>query len=114
MLSCYCDFCPPKVFIEKILKARVEHKCCECRRTIHPGEIYYCDTGLWDDGWSRFKVCERCGDLRESFSELGYCWEYGTFLSDYAEWLENEGLTRPAWLQEIFDEWRGVDQSIKS
>ena len=46
-------------------KARRAHRCCECRGTIEPGEIYHYHKGIWDDGPASYKVCYDCEKLRK-------------------------------------------------
>jgi len=48
-------------------KARKEHKCCECHRTIKPGEHYQRVTGVWDHDPNTFKTCTECADLASRF-----------------------------------------------
>ncbi len=44
-------------------KARKEHKCCECRGVIQPGEHCHIFSGFWDT-WQSFKTCDDCDKLR--------------------------------------------------
>lgn len=47
-----------------IKKARVAHRCCECRREIAPGEPYEYTSGVWGDGPANFKTCLPCAEQR--------------------------------------------------
>ena len=76
MLMCECDE-GPSVFREKIVKARKEHKCCECGATINKGDEYEYTFGVWEGEASSFHTCEKCSDLRASLTELGFCITYG-------------------------------------
>ena len=89
-MSCYCDHEWPKFYIEKTVKARKQHTCCECDRTINRGEQYESITGLWDGDIKRYKTCEQCSDLRESLSDV-ICPGLGNLRDDYSEYLVNEG-----------------------
>jgi hypothetical protein len=74
----------PKVFESSRVKARREHKCCECGTAIATGDIYERDSGLWDDGYETFKTCIACADLRqEIFARSDEdCWMYGYLRDD--------------------------------
>lgn len=50
----------PTVYREDDVKARKQHKCCECGGIIQIGEIYHLHSGLWDGEWGHFKVCLDC------------------------------------------------------
>lgn len=86
---------------ERMPVARKNHKCEECGQSIKPGEVYHYHWGIFYGDPVTHKACERCGDLRSSFGALGYCYYYGSFLSDYAEWLDHDELPRPAWLRRV-------------
>jgi predicted RNA-binding Zn-ribbon protein involved in translation (DUF1610 family) len=49
-------------------KARFDHDCTGCPRTIYPGETYYehvaypNDPDLGNEGWWRIKTCFVCED----------------------------------------------------
>jgi hypothetical protein len=53
----------PSVYCCDDRKARKEHRCCECRGTIRPGEHYNYHHGIWDEP-NQFKVCPECDELR--------------------------------------------------
>lgn len=56
----------PQAYSEKQQKARKEHKCCECRGYIQPGETYQKIWGIWDGDVGNFKTCQDCQAIRES------------------------------------------------
>lgn len=59
---CYCDsYSYP--YSEERRKAKKEHKCGECGRTIKPGEKYWYATGLCEGDWFDAKVCAQCEDM---------------------------------------------------
>ena len=61
------DVFEPDLHRELWPKARKRHKCCECRKTIQPGEKYQLIEGLWDgDCWDRFKTCAECAEMRDN------------------------------------------------
>lgn len=82
-------------------RARKTYRCGECRQDIKPGDTYTRIFTVYDGSGDTHMVCERCDDLMAAFSSLGYCYYLGEFLSSYAEWLDMEGKSRPAWLNEI-------------
>lgn len=49
--TCALEFTP---------RARKEHRCDECRRTIAVGEVYYKLTGVCDGRGFTHKSCRRC------------------------------------------------------
>ncbi len=84
--DCYCDYDPPSFLCERILKARKEHRCFECRRTIVKGQPYERTAGVWNGSFSTYKICFACRTLREwvSISLPCFCWCYGNMLEDAA------------------------------
>jgi hypothetical protein len=73
----------PSVYRESFPKARKEHTCYECRRSINKGQTYHYAEGCWVGKFSRYKTCKPCDDLRH---ELRYEGEYASFgqLEDWA------------------------------
>lgn len=47
-------------FARRMRKARKEHKCAECARTIAAGETYAYDSGLTEGEFSDSKTCAHC------------------------------------------------------
>lgn len=81
--------------------ARKPYQCGECRQNIKPGDTYRRIFTVFDGSGSTHRVCERCDDLMAAFEAVGYCYYLGEFLTSYAEWLDEEGKVRPAWLNAI-------------
>lgn len=52
--------CRPEWYRESHPKARKPHKCEECRRDIHPGEVYQNVAGKWEGDVSEHKMCRHC------------------------------------------------------
>lgn len=46
-------------------KARIEHKCCQCGEVIQPGQRYSRFRGLYEWGFSTFKSCLPCEEIRQ-------------------------------------------------
>ncbi|MEX3914823.1 hypothetical protein AB4Y43_01060 [Paraburkholderia sp. BR10872] len=65
-MSCYCDIDYdelPTFYTESMVKARREHRCCECLGTISRGENYQRRSGKWEGRFECFKTCQRCIDF---------------------------------------------------
>lgn len=97
MSSCSCiydsDGYGPEASTTKIRKARKQHRCFECGRTIEPGEKYEYISGIWDGAPSSYKTCLDCLSLRDVFFCGG--WIYGEVWNEFREWLyegEIEGI----------------------
>ena len=77
MLNCNCniDFDPdqfPECFTEVMIKARKEHKCCECGDIIMPGQIYRREKGIWNGKWDCFDTCSVCSAIRDDYCSCGF------------------------------------------
>lgn len=68
----------PTIYDSRLVVARRDHKCCECRQPIKKGEVYERVKGLWDGSWSNFKTCLSCYDVwqRIHHEEIDTC-DYG-------------------------------------
>lgn len=78
LMSCDCsvsDYEPATVCVVRDVRARKQHDCGECGRTIAPGETYEHVRGLWDGDWSTHKTCLGCKRIRQHFCSDG--WLYG-------------------------------------
>ncbi len=104
MSGCGCiyireEFDKPTKEEHVLITATCEMTCCECGKTIMPGEVY--EFNLWADRrnpklftepawiqWDTFHICQDCIDLRGHF----YCgsWFLGMIIDDIVDWL-NEG-----------------------
>lgn len=89
-IDCYCDYDAPSVFSSRMVKARKQHRCDECRRRISVGERYSYVFGVWDGYPDSFHVCAHCEEIRNfvSISVPCFCWAYGNMLSDAREAIE--------------------------
>ena len=59
------DLVEPSAITRTWPKARVEHTCCECGRTIGRGEKYERVTGIWDGSASSYTTCLLCSEVRD-------------------------------------------------
>lgn len=80
----------PDTFRETKPKARKQHKCGECSRTIERGEIYSRESGIWENGPETYKTCSDCLSIRnEFFCDGGY---YGQIIDCLREHIsESDG-----------------------
>ena len=72
MNECSCVYvdagdCAGTMHSEIRRKARKQHICIECRRTIKINEMYEYAKGLYDGQWYEFKTCADCLSIRDSF-----------------------------------------------
>lgn len=65
----------PECYTSKMRKARKEHKCGECDRTIYKGEEYEYFSGIWDGQASNYKTCLGCMRLRDDLCPDGFVFE---------------------------------------
>lgn len=71
-------------------RARTEHRCTECNRTIEPGETYrfWTVVGGDADGWLTSKMCAHCWGTIELGAALTGCRRYWYW--DYVHELDVE------------------------
>jgi hypothetical protein len=62
----------PECFHSSMPKARKQHKCCECNRTIEPGERYSNESGKWEGEFRIYKTCPDCLSIRDKM----FCNDY--------------------------------------
>lgn len=58
----YCEF-----FKVKMIRAKKEHICCECKKKILPGKLYEYVFGVWGSDPSSFKTCSTCAAIRHDY-----------------------------------------------
>jgi len=69
------DESPAALYNSKMIKARKEHKCCECYSTIRPGECYENVRANWEGTWTTIKTCRTCVNVRKSLFRNGFIHE---------------------------------------
>lgn len=79
MNECFCDYDQPTFYHAAIRKARKEHQCKECWRTIKAGEKYEHVRGKWDGEVGTFDTCEHCLALKDWVKAHVpcFCFEHG-------------------------------------
>ena len=74
------------IWRERLVKARKEHKCCECGGKIQPGEQYGYAEALYDGEWTTWKRCPSCLVLAELAGTLaGECALWGLLREQVSE-----------------------------
>ena len=82
--------CMPEFFNETRPKARAAHRCCECWRTIKPGDSYVRAVGKWDGYFDTFKISTRCDRLRNKIlKKTGYAIGFGYLREAIREEIDN-------------------------
>ena len=90
--SCCYDGDGAEVYRKTNPKAKKQHKCDECGHIIQPGEVYARTFTIYEGTPDTYIACERCDDLMEAFSDVGFCLSYDGFFGDYGEWLTDCGI----------------------
>ena len=91
--GCSCDIDYDDVAViwtETHPVAHKQHKCCECRGVIQPGERYVVVRSLYDGAWSTSKVCWTCNAIRQ---DLAPCAPLGELRSELWECLGFDYVT---------------------
>lgn len=71
---CSCDHDPPEFYDVNFVKGRKPHRCCECLRQIPVGEQQEVVSGKWESGFSMFRTCMKCVDVRNNLDLE--CWAH--------------------------------------
>jgi hypothetical protein len=77
----------PDVHREAWQVARKTHTCCECNERIKAGDSYEYVFIVYDSDTSSFHTCEKCADLRDSMTAMGFCGNYGELWQDHREYV---------------------------
>ena len=73
----------------KMVTAKKDHKCIECKGVIKKGEQYEKTVGKWDGNFDTFKTCLDCLSLRREFFRGGYY--YGRIWEDFETYVDAVG-----------------------
>lgn len=77
-MECSCeidvdiDDAGPDFSSTKMLKAKIDHECIECRGVIKKGDQYEKTSGKWDGNFDSFRTCVDCLSRRKEFFRGGY------------------------------------------
>jgi hypothetical protein len=66
---CFIDLDPCEVWDERERKARKEHKCGACGKTIRVGETYLTHFSVFEGNANSEKMCFPCRDDRKQFAD---------------------------------------------
>lgn len=85
--SCSCDIDEvADVYVAKVRKARVQHKCDECFHAVLPREQYHEARMLYDGRWDTYRTCCRCMALeawvKAHIPCFNQCRTHGNLLED--------------------------------
>ncbi len=96
---CMIDGCDSwDFFSDSTKRARIEHTCDECSRTITPGEVYERAVGMMDDRWSTFKTCPHCLVTRTWLVETCSGWLFEGVLIELEEHWDEDWTYHSMWL----------------
>ena len=87
----------PQYYQEHQRKSRKIHICDECGNEIPIGKMYLECSGIWDNGWETYRLCEQCEKaLAFAMNEMHQCdllQDEGPELGNLWNWLlENQTL----------------------
>ncbi|ABS03227.1 hypothetical protein [Kineococcus radiotolerans] len=97
-------------------RARIEHRCDQCARTIPVGETYSRWEGVTGDGWHTNKACQQCDAYQRALFDEGiydedeygskcYPWLSDVDWSDFADdplWVLRRERFRQQWAGQPF------------
>lgn len=73
------------------VKARKQHRCCECRAPIAVGETHYAIVGKWDGEMMTFRqhdeCCRACRYIRDVFNRDEHPSETCIAFGDLFDWI---------------------------
>lgn len=78
----------PELYEQSEVKARIQHKCCECRNNIEIGSKYIRSKGRWGGEFYAYKTCLSCDEFRKEVGSyvggsLEVCFkELGEFIKE--------------------------------
>ncbi len=81
---------PSDVWEEKEVRARKEHTCCECGKSINPGEQYGLAKSPFDGSWSTFRRCPACLILAEMVATMSEACPLWGGLSEAVDYANEE------------------------
>lgn len=82
-------------------RARKEHRCGECRRTIPVGEQYERTSGLYDSKWDVYCTCQHCQRARLWLERECGGWVYTEVCEELIEHWQEDELYRSFWLAHV-------------
>ena len=70
---------------ESSVRARKEHRCCECRWAIKPGDTHELAVGKSDGRFWTMRTCQVCVEIRKAF--VCGSWVYGELWESIGEYI---------------------------
>lgn len=88
---CMYESCDEMVNLlgEATHKARKQHRCAECRRSIEPGETYHVDRYIFEGKLTHHKTCAHCMVVRGWLQDECGGWVYTGVEEDIREHAES-------------------------
>ena len=106
-----------EMFEQKVIRARKEHKCNECRRVISKGAECERTSGKWEGEFSTDHTCMDCVNIREAFRcdepmALGMLWAdidavFGEVTTGCVARIET--ASAKAYFMERWRKWKGLE-----
>lgn len=73
-----CDFEGPSAYRERLVTARLPHRCYSCGFPIMRGEVYHHASGVWDGRGDDYRRHQLCAVLEQRYTgEHSGCWTFG-------------------------------------
>ena len=99
-----------------VKRARQEHHCDECRRTIEPGESYQRTRAIWEGEPIVTKACGHCVAAREWLVRVCRGFVHSMVLEELREHWDHSELYRSWWLGRAIvgmrRKWRRKDGTL--
>lgn len=89
---CHYDYDQPDFYLATTQRARKEHKCYECGRSIQVGERYIRTTGKWDGHCSQYKHCAHCQVMLDWLKRECGGWVHGGLEEDVEGHIAEYGV----------------------
>ncbi len=81
----------PEFFNSKTgIKARKQHRCCECAAPINMGELHYRGTGVWGGDFQTYRqhlACKEACVMIRDFND-GECISFGELREYWREYVD--------------------------
>jgi hypothetical protein len=107
------DGCDGRVQIvsEGHRKAKKEHRCHECGRSIPAGEMYLYEAFIYNGDFETHKTCQHCEAVRQWLNDECGGWLYGGVAEDIHEHAEDNhyGMRVKMMSVGLHRQWRRMD-----
>ncbi len=72
--------------IQKEVKARKDHDCCECKAGVKKGEVYHLYSGVFDRAPYSEKMCGKCNKVYGYIVNLSYVDREEVYFGEVGMW----------------------------